>query len=278
MIKLNAEFLDEVGLADLPADLAKQFLGHTYETLEMRVGMKLASRMSNDQLDEFEKLIDANDESGALEWLETNFPDYKNDVEAELEKLKAEIRAAAPAILEDARTSSSTTELAATTPPSGRVPGEEPTGRAATLLKVQRFLANGFSGIELEDDGGFSLQKGSARGFVQVLNTEDGAPTLVSFTVPILYGVKDGSDLYEHIAFRTDDYTFGHLSLHREESGAVNVILTHRLAGDGLTEDVLNRTFAALLRIADHLDDELQARFGGERFYEDADESATKGE
>src|SRR6185437_15841470 len=77
-----------------------KMLAHIYETLELRVGMKLAEQMSDAQLDEFESFIDKNDEAGALKWLETNFPDYKKVVADELEKLKAEIKQQAPAIME----------------------------------------------------------------------------------------------------------------------------------------------------------------------------------
>jgi hypothetical protein len=79
-------------------------LGHIYETLELRVGMRLAEQMSDAQLDEFEGFIDRNDESGALHWLETNFPDYKQVVADELEKLKGEVKAQAPAIIEATHT------------------------------------------------------------------------------------------------------------------------------------------------------------------------------
>lgn len=74
-------------------------LAHIYETLEMRVGMKLAEQMTDAQLDEFEGFIDRNDEAGALKWLETNFPNYKQVVADELEKLKTEIKASAPQIV-----------------------------------------------------------------------------------------------------------------------------------------------------------------------------------
>ena len=74
-------------------------LGHIYQTLEMRVGMKLAEQMTNQQLDEFEAFIERNDEAGALKWLETNFPNYKQVVADELELLKQEIRQAAPQIM-----------------------------------------------------------------------------------------------------------------------------------------------------------------------------------
>lgn len=99
MFKLDDNLLRELGLGTLPADEKNRMLAHIYETLEMRVGMKLAEKMSNEQLDEFEKFIDNNDEAGALKWLETNFPNYKQVVADELEALKAEIKQAAPQIL-----------------------------------------------------------------------------------------------------------------------------------------------------------------------------------
>lgn len=99
MFNLDNKFLEELGLGPLPEDEKKKMLDHIYETLEMRVGMQLASGMSDSQLDEFESFINNNDEAGALHWLETNFPNYKQVVADELEKLKVEIKAAAPQIL-----------------------------------------------------------------------------------------------------------------------------------------------------------------------------------
>lgn len=99
MFKLDNALLEELGLASLPTDEKNKMLGHIYETLEMRVGMKLAEQMTNDQLDEFEGFIDRNDEGGALKWLETNFPNYKQVVAEELEKLKSEIKQSAPQIV-----------------------------------------------------------------------------------------------------------------------------------------------------------------------------------
>ena len=74
-------------------------LAHIYETLEMRVGMELAKQMTDAQLNEFEEFINRNDEAGALKWLETNFPNYKDVVAQEFEKLKAEIKQVAPQIV-----------------------------------------------------------------------------------------------------------------------------------------------------------------------------------
>lgn len=99
MFKLDDNLLRELGLGALPPAEKNRMLAHIYETLEMRVGMRLAEQMTNEQLDEFERFIDANDEAGALKWLETNFPNYKDVVADELEKLKTEIKAAAPQIV-----------------------------------------------------------------------------------------------------------------------------------------------------------------------------------
>lgn len=100
MFQLDDNLLQQLGLGSLPPAEKNKMLAHIYETLELRVGMKLAEQMTDAQLDEFERFIDANDEAGALKWLETNFPNYKQVVADELEKLKSEIKAQAPAIVE----------------------------------------------------------------------------------------------------------------------------------------------------------------------------------
>ncbi len=100
MFQLDENLLRELGLGDLPSAEKNKMLAHIYETLELRVGMRLAEQMSDQQLDEFEGFIDKNDEPGALKWLETNFPDYKKVVADELEKLKGEIKTQAPQIVE----------------------------------------------------------------------------------------------------------------------------------------------------------------------------------
>jgi len=100
MIRIDDTLLEEIGLISLPKAERDQMLRQIYETLEMRVGMRLAERMTDQQLDEFERFIDTNDEAGALKWLETNFPDYKQVVADELEKLKTEIKKDSATILQ----------------------------------------------------------------------------------------------------------------------------------------------------------------------------------
>lgn len=99
MFKIDDAFLADLGLTTLPQAEKEAMKHHIYETLEMRVGMKLAQQMSNEQLDEFEAYINRNDEAGALKWLESNFPDYKKVVSDELENLRQEVKATAPQII-----------------------------------------------------------------------------------------------------------------------------------------------------------------------------------
>jgi hypothetical protein len=106
--KLDNDLLEELGLAALSPNEKQAMLRQILETLEMRVGTTLASKMSDAQLDEFEHLMPAEGddqtviqqkEQQALQWLESNFPNYKQVVNEELEKLKSEIRQTAPQIV-----------------------------------------------------------------------------------------------------------------------------------------------------------------------------------
>lgn len=98
-LKLDNNLINELGLGALPEEEKKLLLRQIYEKLEMNVGVRLADQMSNEQLDEFEKFVDANDDKGAFQWLEGNFPNYKDVVNEEFEKLKNEIRQYAPQML-----------------------------------------------------------------------------------------------------------------------------------------------------------------------------------
>lgn len=99
MLKIDDNLLQELGLGGLPAEEKRELRNTIYERLEMNVGMRLADQMSNEQLSEFEAYFDAKDDAGALKWLETNFPNYKQVVSEEYDKLKAEVAQYAPQIL-----------------------------------------------------------------------------------------------------------------------------------------------------------------------------------
>jgi len=129
MFQLDDQFLQDIGLADLPEEQRKPFLQHVYDQLEYRVGVRLSEGMSDNQLEEFESIIDrkpeiidawvaqyspdfSNDalygkiqtasgltagdprikaEYAATKWLEVNRPDYRDVVAKTLDELKQEI-------------------------------------------------------------------------------------------------------------------------------------------------------------------------------------------
>lgn len=131
MLKIDNSLLEEIGLGSLPDGEKNSLLRHIYETLEMRVGMRLADQMTNEQLDEFEQYFEAKDDAGAFKWLETNFPNYKDIVQEEFDKLKAEVRQSAPQIL----AASQQTPTAAPSPQP--MPGSIPPSPAMPQPPVQ---------------------------------------------------------------------------------------------------------------------------------------------
>lgn len=85
------ELLTARGLRDTDPDLRANLTLAFYGALEMRVGGRLARRMSDRQLEEFEGYIDAKDDQGALGWLQTHLPEYPSVVRVEHDELLAEV-------------------------------------------------------------------------------------------------------------------------------------------------------------------------------------------
>jgi len=78
MFQLDDQFLNDVGLGNLPEEQKKPFLQHTYDQLEYKVGIRLSEGMTDEQLTEFEAIIDRKPEVVAA-WLQTNAPNYQNE-------------------------------------------------------------------------------------------------------------------------------------------------------------------------------------------------------
>ncbi len=78
MFQLDDKFLADIGLAELPEEQKKPFLQHVYDQLQYKVGITLSEGMSDEQLQEFEAIIDRQD--GAVDaWIAQNKPDYLAD-------------------------------------------------------------------------------------------------------------------------------------------------------------------------------------------------------
>lgn len=137
MIKIDEKFLEEVGLAEMPAEQRDAFLKHTQEELEVRVGEEMSRGMTVEQLEEFEGIMNKDREvmikilmamggdyredelykkllekygvtEGTMEilseflsikWIQKNRPDYEQVVAAVLADLKKEVQENAGQIL-----------------------------------------------------------------------------------------------------------------------------------------------------------------------------------
>jgi len=91
MTQLDETFLADVGLGNAPQAVKDKTLAIAQDTLQGRVGDRLADELTDEQLTEFEKIAD--DTQKANEWLMQNFPNYKEVVQEEVNKLKHEIKA-----------------------------------------------------------------------------------------------------------------------------------------------------------------------------------------
>ena len=78
MFQLDDKFLADIGLDQLPEEQKQAFLQHIYEELELRVGTRLSDGLSDQQLEEFEKIIDR-DQATIDAWLVAHVQDYTND-------------------------------------------------------------------------------------------------------------------------------------------------------------------------------------------------------
>lgn len=146
-LKLDNALLEELGLGSLPEGEKQLLLRQIYEKLEMNVGVRLADQMSNEQLDEFEKFVDANDDKGAFQWLESNFPNYKDVVNSEFEKLKIEIKQYAPQMMAVAQQNSQAAQTGPAAPMgqpvqpgSGQYPGD---GSGQQYQQPQQYPSQG---------------------------------------------------------------------------------------------------------------------------------------
>jgi len=99
MFQLDEDFLKSVGLGGMPTDEKDAFLTYIYEELELRVGTELSKELSDEQLEQFEKLAEGEDQDAALQWLEAHCPNYKEVVKQQLAKLKEEIIASKDRLL-----------------------------------------------------------------------------------------------------------------------------------------------------------------------------------
>lgn len=90
-VKATIDRLVSMGCESVPVELVVRAWRETlYPELESRVGARLSIGLSDAQLDEFEALVDADNEDGASQWLTDHVPHYPQIVAEEFDRLIGE--------------------------------------------------------------------------------------------------------------------------------------------------------------------------------------------
>lgn len=77
MYQFDESFLDTVGLSAMPQEQRAPFLEYAQEQLEVRIGEAMSKALSEEQLNEFDRIAD--NDSETIQNFLTQFGDYKND-------------------------------------------------------------------------------------------------------------------------------------------------------------------------------------------------------
>lgn len=81
--EINPDLLWDIGYRSLTRSQVTDLLNDLFNTLELRVGTRLAEGLDHNQLAHFERAVDSGDEAQSLLWLQKNVPNYKTIVEEE---------------------------------------------------------------------------------------------------------------------------------------------------------------------------------------------------
>jgi hypothetical protein len=147
--------------------------------------------------------------------------------------------------------------------------------------KVSRYARELFSVVQLDDDGDLLIPYESTKVWIRFIEREVSpdreefwsenqlSRTVVNIWAPVIIDVTPTNDLYKWVATEGAEYFYGHAKvLNFGDKGNVQVLFEVSLPGDTIDPGELKQALLAVATVADDLDDELKAKFGGKR-YED---------
>ena len=123
--------------------------------------------------------------------------------------------------------------------------------------------------LPVDDNGEISLRAGSAMVFIKVTER----PAVVDVYSPLLTDVDPNERLYRELSELTKRLPIGRLYY---LSGTIWVSVP--VYGRDFQPSHLMLAIESMIRLADELDDQLQGKFGGRRFFEPAAEAAAEGD
>lgn len=108
-LALDDNFLNDVGLGNATPEQKQALVQRLLETLELRVGTRLAEELSEEQVDEFETMTPAESDPQEIvvqkqqlleEWLKANHPNHEDVIAEELEILKQELKSGLDSVMD----------------------------------------------------------------------------------------------------------------------------------------------------------------------------------
>lgn len=136
--------------------------------------------------------------------------------------------------------------------------------------KVQGILTDWLNDVRIDRDGDFVVPVGSSASFVSVREMGgETKRTVVIVQSIVVMGATPSPDLYKWIATDGQLYFFGGFRAAPRSDGLVDINFSYSILADYLDAEELKSAVGVVAFTADEMDEELVAKFGGQRFYED---------
>ena len=136
--------------------------------------------------------------------------------------------------------------------------------------KIQRILTNEFGRVAIDDDGDFVVVRNSAQVFIGIIPGFGDDGVIITVRCPLVRNVEMTDELCRWVATEGHVYKIGTVILNPNEDGKTGwLFFQNNIIGDDLDPSELIGSVLPVLVTSDDLDNELQARFGGELFGEE---------
>ena len=88
-MRIDENFMNELGLGDMPAAEKQDFMEQAEAELEVRIGRTIGLDLSDEQMNEFDQITDPDE---ATSWLKQNVPNFREVVQRVFRDFKAELK------------------------------------------------------------------------------------------------------------------------------------------------------------------------------------------
>ncbi len=158
-------------------------------------------------------------------------------------------------------------EIGTTSAPAYATPAVPPSDSVdETTRRVHTILTEWLGSVDLDAERRLSFPVGSTRVFVDTRDWSAPGGLVTVFAVTNKH-VPKTPELFEYLVAHSENYVFGRLGAWLDDDHAW-VVFRQTLLGATLDPIELKNAVGAVASVADELDDEIKARFGGALFHE----------